>query len=136
MQLRRLLRLQMIYFGLAFIYNIISLYLGVNNGQFLTPTNPINGTIIMTLYACSLMPGFFQKTAFYRVLMGIWVILIGYAGVLSHFINLNNIPDLYYSIELGVIAVIINIFGLILNLATALGKFKITTVSWSNSFLK
>ncbi|MGB1241365.1 MAG: hypothetical protein ACPG49_02515, partial [Chitinophagales bacterium] len=71
-----------------------------------------------------LIPGFFKKITFYRILMALAVLLLGYGGVLNHFNFMSNTPELYHSIAAGGIGISINIFGVILNTIAALGKFK------------
>lgn len=79
----------------------------------------------MTIYASFLLAGYWRKIPLYRTLMGIAIVILGYGGVLNHFNFIMNSPELYHSIAAGVIGLSINIFGLILNVMAALGKFKV-----------
>ena len=124
MTLKKLLRLQLLYYFLGIAFNAVSYYLINNGGQALTPNEPIAGSIAMTLYASFLLPGFLKKITVYRILMVLAVLLLGYGGVLNHLNFMRDTPELYHSVAAGVIGVSINIFGLILNVMGAAGKFK------------
>jgi hypothetical protein len=52
------------------------------------------------------------------------VLLLGFGGVINHFNMINESPELYHSVTAGVIGVMINIFGLTLNILAATCKFK------------
>ena len=123
MSLKKLLQLQLLYYGLGMAFNAVSLYMIANGGQALTPNEPVAGSMAMTLYASFLIPGFLKKIPIYRILMGLAVILLGYGGVFNHLNFLRNSPELYHSLVAGLIGVSINIFGLILNGIAAFGKF-------------
>jgi len=123
MTLKKLLQLQLLYYGLGMAFNAVSIYIISTGGQALTPNEPVAGSMAMTLYASFLIPGFLKKIPFYRVLMGLAVVLLGYGGVLKHFYFLRTSPELYYSFLAGVIGMSINIFGLLLNCLAAFGKF-------------
>ena len=60
----------------------------------------------------------------YRTLMGIAVIILGYGGVVTHIINVLSRPALYSSLAAWAVAVVINLFGLALNVIAVSGKFK------------
>lgn len=124
MQLKNLLKLQFFYYFLGMLFNAVSFYLIWRGGTALTPNDPILGSLGMTLYATFLISGFFKKITFYRILMALAVLLLGYGGVLNHFNFMSNTPELYHSIAAGGIGISINIFGVILNTIAALGKFK------------
>jgi hypothetical protein len=124
MKLSDLLRLQVIYVILGILYNAVSLYLISQGGKGLAPTQPVMGTISMLVYALFLIPGFLHKRTLYRILMGAAVLVIGYGGVVTHIINIFTQPQLYLSTLSWALAVGINLFGLVLNIVAALGKFK------------
>ena len=126
MALKNLLRLQLLYYLLGIAFNAVSYYLISTGGQALTPNEPIGGSIAMTIYASFLLSGFLKKIWLYRILMGIAVLLLGYGGVFNHFNFIRETPELYHSIAAGAIGMSINIFGLILNILAATGKFKVT----------
>jgi len=124
MKLTTLLLLQVIYFILGILYNGVSLFL-ISQGQpGLAPTQPVMGTISMITYALFLVPGYLRKITLYRILMGVAIIVIGYGGVVTHIINIFTQPQLYSSILSWALAVGINLFGLVLNIIAASGKFK------------
>jgi hypothetical protein len=52
------------------------------------------------------------------------VIVLGYGGVVQHIINIFVQPQIYSSLIAWAVAMIINLFGLGLNIVAALGKFK------------
>ncbi len=124
MKLAALLRLQVIYVILGILYNAVSLYLIAQGGKGLAPTQPVMGTISMIVYALFLIPGFLNKRTLYRILMGVAILALGYGGVVTHIINIFNQPQLYLSVLSWGLAVGINLFGLVLNIIAALGKFK------------
>jgi len=127
MKLITLLRLQLLYYFLGILFNAVSYYFISTGGQGLTPNEPIGGSIAMTIYASFLIPGFLKKIPVYRILMVAAVLLLGYGGVVNHFNFMRDTPELYHSVAAGVIGMSINIFGLVLNLLAASGKFEVTT---------
>ena len=88
MALRKLLRLQLLYYILGIAFNAVSYFLITTGGQALTPNEPIGGSIAMSIYASFLIPGFLKKIPFYRILMGIAVLLLGYGGVILSLIHI------------------------------------------------
>jgi len=124
MKLRSLLQLQIIYALMGIAYNGVSFYYAMVLKQPLSSTNPVLGTITMTIYALFLIPGFLGKMTFYRILMLVAILVIGWGGIVTHIINIFTQPQLYYSLVAWAIAVGINVFGLVLNIIAALGKFK------------
>jgi len=123
-RLTRLLQLQVLYAVLGIAYNMASLYSATVLKQALAPTNPVLGTITMAVYILFLLPGFLRRITLYRVLMVVAILAIGYGGVVTHIINIFTQPQLYSSIWSWALAVGINLFGLVLNIIAALGKFK------------
>ncbi len=126
MTLKTLLRLQLGYYALGMLFNVGSLYSVSNGHQQWTPNAPIPAAMFMTLYATFLISGFFKKVTIYRVLMGIAVLLMGYGGVVKHIGLMQESPELYCCTAAMIIGPGINVFGLILNLIGASGKFKLT----------
>lgn len=121
--LKKLLRLQLFYYLLGMIFNAVSIYM-INTGQGpLTPNEPIQGSIVMTIYALFLIPGFYGRVILYRLLMFIAVLLLGYGGVFNHWQMIQSTPELYHSNLSGCIGAGINVFGLLLNVLAVLGKF-------------
>lgn len=123
MLLSNLLKLQVFYCLIGILFNVVS-WLGIQNGhQALTPTVPHEGFIAMSIYGVFLLVGYFRKIGLYRILMLISILILGYGGVVKNIITLNQHPDLYTSIFIGIIGVAINLFGLILNCIAAFGLF-------------
>ncbi len=123
MTLKTLLKLQLGYYALGMLFNFGSMYSLANGQQQWTPNDPYPAAISMTLYALFLIPGFMKKITLYRILMGIAVILMGYGGVVKHFSMMQETPELYCCMAAMIIGPGINVFGLVLNLLGALGKF-------------
>lgn len=124
MSLKFLLKWQFIYCIGGILFNVISQVM-INNGhQALTPTVPIEGIFAMSIYGIFLLTGYFKKIRWYRFLMLISIVIFGYGGVLKHFFTYQESPELYHSLFIFIIGVTINLFGLILNLLAALGKFE------------
>ncbi len=124
MPLKKLLRLQLLYYILGMVFNAVSFYLISRGEQALTPNDPAFGSLGMTIYAVFLIPGFLNRIVFYRILMVVAIILLGYGGVLNHLNFIRDMPELYHSFSAAIIGVSINVFGLILNVIAASGKFK------------
>ncbi len=125
MQLKNLLQLQLLYYGLGMLFNFGSMWSIHNGDQQWTPNDPIPASMFMTLYALFLLPGFFKKITLYRVLMGVAVVLMGYGGVVKHFNLIQETPELYCCTAAMVVGPGINVFGLILNLMGVFGKFRL-----------
>jgi len=124
MTLKNLLRLQLGYYALGMLFNAGSYYSLANGNQQWTPNDPIPAALFMTLYATFLIPGFLKKITFYRILMVVAVLLMGYGGVVKHIGLMQNSPELYCCTAAMIIGPGINVFGLILNLMAAFGRFK------------
>lgn len=125
MTLKTLLRLQLGYYILGMLFNVGSLFNISNGHQQWTPNAPVPAAMFMTLYAIFLIPGFLKKITFYRVLMGVAIILMGYGGVVKHIELIQNSPELYCCTAAMIIGPGINVFGLMLNIIGASGKFRI-----------
>ena len=124
--LNRLLMLQMAYAFAGIMYNVGSL-LDQRNGQpAWASTDAVMGVVGVALYGLFLSAGLMKNLIFYRVLMGVSVVLLGYGGVVTHLLNIGHL-DLYQSVWTWAGAIGINGFGLVLNLLAALGRFARTT---------
>lgn len=123
MRLSRLLNLQLLYCGLGILFNLISWYIISKNGKPLTPTEPVVGMVVMGIYGLFLLAGKTKRIVLYRGLMLLAVLILGYGGILKHIITLQQSPELYASISIGLLAILINTFGLGLNILAALGRF-------------
>ncbi|MFK7981066.1 MAG: hypothetical protein AB8G86_13855 [Saprospiraceae bacterium] len=123
MTLKTLLKLQLGYYALGMLFNAGSWYSVSTGAQQWTPNAPIPAAMFMTLYAAFLIPGFLKKVIFYRILMGVAVLLMGYGGVIKHIDLTQNSPELYCCTAAMIIGPGINVFGLILNLMGVSGRF-------------
>lgn len=124
MSLQKLLRWQWLYCFLGMLFNVVSWGILSETGKPLTPTLPLSGMMVMAVYGLFLLSGQFGKINLYRVLMLMAILILGYGGIINHFKLLNQSPELYHSLWGGVIAILINAFGLILNSLAASGKFE------------
>ena len=59
----------------------------------------------------------------YRILMGISILVLVGGGIVVHLVNMLYRPEAYPSLIAWMLAVLINVFGLVLNLMAATGKF-------------
>jgi len=123
--LQLLLRLQFIYYVLGVAFNFISIYEVSTGSQQLTPNDPWTGCLVMTIYASFLLPGLKQKIKWYRILMVVAVLLLGYGGVFNHIQIYQATPELYCCTAAAIIGPGINVFGLVLNLIAAAGLFRV-----------
>ena len=78
----------------------------------------------MFIYVIFLETGKRGYETLYRLLMLLVVIVFGYGGVIVHFINLREQPELYLNIWVGMLAIAINLIGLILNLYAVSGRYR------------
>jgi len=124
MKLNPFLKWQVIYALLGIAYNLWSLYRVGQGLEGLSSTDPTAGIVVMILYMSSLIPGRMGYHTVYRVLMVVAILLLGYGGVITHIKNLIHAPDLYLNTGTALLAIGINLFGLILNLLGASGKYK------------
>ena len=122
-QLSRLLRYQFAYFIAGVLFNAVSMLTMYFGSGYLTPNNPYAASIGMVVYALFLIPGVYKSINVYRVLMGISIVLMGYGGILKHINMIHLTPELYHSWYAAVIGICIYIFGLILNVIAATGRF-------------
>lgn len=125
MSLNSLLKLQVLYAILGILFNLFSWYLRSSNGVSLTPTAPLSGILAMSIYGLFLLSGKFQKINLYRILMLIAIIIFGYGGIIKHVLLLNQNPEIYYSTSAGIIAILINAFGLVLNVMAVFHMFSV-----------
>jgi len=122
MRLSTLLKLQICYGICGILYNLVSYVLLTVSGQALSPTKPVLGALTMLAYGFLLIPGFLGYLKLYRLIMILPIIVLGSGGIIVHLINLNH-PVGYYSLESLYAAVIINSFGLLLNLYGLFGRY-------------
>jgi len=124
MKLSTLLKLQLIYCIAGIGYNVVSAIVVMNGGQQLSTTMPLKGGLVMTAYGLCLLPALFDKILLYRILMVVCIIGLGYGGILLHLINWSTDPSMYPSVAAWALAAGINVYGIILNIIAALGKFR------------
>lgn len=122
MTLKTLLRLQRLYALIGTTYNLSSMVMVYFGAPPLSATSAVGGLVAMAVYALFLMPGSFGHHKTYRFLMTISVLILGYGGVINHLLNINEL-QLYHSTPAWTLAIVINLFGLCLNLIAALGKY-------------
>lgn len=124
MRLKTLLQLQFLYCVMGILFNVINYLLTKNGLQALTPTIPLEGFIVMSIYGVFLLSGYYNKIGLYRFLMFISILILGYGGVFRNIILLNQSPELYQSLFAGIVGLSINVFGLFLNVIAVIGKFR------------
>jgi len=128
MPISRLLKLQWLYCFLGILFNLVSWAVLSKSGKPLTPTAPLSGLAVMAIYGLFLVAGQFKQISLYRTLMVVAILILGYGGIFNHFKLLNQAQELYHSLWVGLIAIAINAFGLILNSLAALGRFKLDSL--------
>lgn len=122
MKIKTLLRLQLLYALLGTTYNLGSMVLMYFGAPPLSATSAIDGLFAMAVYTVFLIPGFFGRHKSYRLLMTASIFILGYGGLINHLLNFNEL-QLYHSTSAWALAIVINFFGLCLNLIAALGKY-------------
>ena len=96
----------------------------LSGGRPFSDTTPLTGGLSLALYALCLIPGFLRKIGIYRVLMGLAIAVFGYGGIIKHLLNYPGSLDHYASMTAYILAIGINVYGLILNVMAAAGKFE------------
>jgi len=124
MNLETLLTFQIGYCLVGIGYNIVSKMRIHKGSGGLAPTNPSIGILIMIGYGLLLTPGFLGWFMFYRLSMGLSILILGMGGVVVHLRNLlqRNLGN-YSSRRSLLVALAINTGGLFLNLISALGAW-------------
>ena len=122
--LTTLLTAQLLYCVLGVGYNLLSYAKAATGGRQLSSTSPIFGTVFMLLYGLCLLFGYLEIYVLYRVLMSIFVVLVGYSGIIKHIMVYNQQPDAYSSQLAWATAIGINGYGLLLNVLAATGRFQ------------
>ena len=124
MKLKRLLFLQLLYCIAGLAYNAVSYLVVLSGGSQLSATSPATGAAFMGIYGLSLLPGRMGHLTFYRILMAVFILAGGYGGVAVHLVGYSRDPALYASFLWWILAIAINVFGLVLNGLAALGRFE------------
>ena len=118
-----LLLLQLLFLLLGIAYNAASILQTRSGGRPLTPNSPEGGILALLIYGICLTTGFNGSHLLYRGLMALFLFLIGYVGIIRHCIGYARTPELYTSGLTWFGAVAINLFGILLNLLAATGRF-------------
>ena len=121
-----LLLLQLAFCILGIGFNAVSYFLVRSCNGSLTPNPPVAGLMVLSIYGISLIVGFCEFYTIYRSAMAIFLVLIGYFGVLRHITKYIRSPELYKSLLFWLGAVRINSFGTLLNFMAATGRFTTT----------
>lgn len=124
MKLRTLLILQCVYAALGVGYNVVSYARTAMGHAPLSTTSPFVGAAVLLIYALCLLTGVYRKITAYRLAMAFFVVVLGYGGVVKHLLNYPDGLSLYYSLTAYVIAIGINVYGLVLNVIAASGRFR------------
>ena len=123
MRLSLLLRLQLVYASLGVSFNVVSITAGVLGAEPLTSTNPYLGMATMLAYGSFLLAAYKGHLLPYRFLMVWSLVAFGHFGIYVHIVQLDRQPELYYSTNVAVAAIAINVYGWVLNLFAALGNY-------------
>jgi len=124
MKLRTLLVAQCLYAVMGIGYNVLSCMAVASGGKAFSATAPLTGGLSLALYGLCLVPGFLGRTGIYRVLMGVSIIVFGYGGIVKHLLNYPGGLDAYSSMTAYVLAIGINVYGLVLNAIAVSGRFE------------
>ncbi|RPI94245.1 MAG: hypothetical protein EHM32_07040 [Spirochaetales bacterium] len=124
MKLKTLLLLQIAYAVMGVGYNVLSYLSVASGGQPFSATAPLTGGLSLALYALCLVPGFAGYTGIYRVLMALSIVVFGYGGIIKHLLNYPDGLGVYSSMTAYVLAIGINVFGLVLNVIAVSGRFE------------
>lgn len=123
--LNKLLIAQMSYAFVGIMYNVASLLDQRAGLASWASTDAVIGVAGMALYGLFLSTGLMKNLSFYRALMAMSVLLLGYNGIVSHLLNLGHL-EMYQSFSVWALAIAINSCGLVLNLLAALGWYNST----------
>jgi hypothetical protein len=118
------MRCQIAYALIGFLFNVVSVFTLNIYGYLLVPTNPLVGTAAMLLYFGFVLTGYYSFVKLYRTLMALSILVFGYSGVVVHVIRLVGSAELYVSFYVGVLAVVINAVGLVLNFIAVFGLYE------------
>ncbi len=118
-----LLKLQLLYCILGVGYNVVSYIMAATSGRQLSSTSPAVGAAFMSFYGLCLITGYKGLNKAYRLLMVFFLVFTGYGGIIKHFIVYAQQPDAYSSQMAWASAIGINIFGFLLNLLAAAGRY-------------
>lgn len=125
--LYRLIMMQMAYCFTGIMYNVGSLVAQQNGLLAWASTDAVTGIAGVALYGLFLSTGLMKKLIFYRGLMVVSILLFGYGGVIVHLLNIGQL-ELYQSVWTWAGAIVINAFGLSLNVVAACGWFVVPQI--------
>ena len=120
-----LLSLQLLYCLLGVGFNIASYLRTLFGNRQLTSNSPIVGSMILMIYGTFLVAGYKEYYLVYQMLMVLALFFFGYFGIVRHFTQYSRSPELYASKLSCWLAIAINIYGLLLNLLAAAGRFTV-----------
>ncbi len=127
MRLALLLKLQVSYALAGLAYNVVSA-IRVHAGlPQLSTTTPALGGAMMVIYAAFLISGWgrFHRGWLYRGLMGLSVVVFAYGGIWQHVATyLESGLAGYHGPVAWILAVGINVYGLVLNTVAAAGWYR------------
>lgn len=113
--LHPLLLLQTLYAVAGFFYNLASLYRIQQMRRPLAPTRPSSGLLAMLIYLlvpCAAASGYWLL---YRILAALALLVLGYSGIVAHWLRRRHINRQYASAAAWYWAIGINSFGAGLN---------------------
>ena len=120
-----LLSLQLLYGLLGIGFNGASYLRTLFGSRQLTSTSPIAGSMLLMIYGTFLVAGYKDYYFAYRILMVLALIFFGYFGIVRHFYKYSRTPELYASKLSCYTAIAINLYGFLLNLMAAAGRFTV-----------
>jgi hypothetical protein len=122
--LSRLLMLSAAYWVLAVGYNVTRLLWAQEVGGALPPTDPFVRMAVMAAYGGGLIAGLLRYIVVYRAVMAAAVGL-GWGSLLAHILNAaSGRLSFYGSVLSWAVVVAVTLFGFILNILAATGRFE------------
>jgi len=125
MSLSRLLKLQWFYIILGVGYNVVSYIVVMSGGQQLSTTPPLRGAPAMLMYGLFLIAAYKGRFALYRILMFLAILIYGWGGIGIHLMKYIRDPSQYASFTAWILAMGINVFGLVLSIIAVSGRYTV-----------
>lgn len=115
MNLRMLLKFQLVWVVLGLGYNGVSVWRIESGGVALSPTEPFSGAIFVGICGLIVFAGLSKTKRLYRFSAPCLALLLSYSGVGLHIINILADASLtgYASFTAWLLAVLINAYGVI-----------------------